>query len=190
GGGFSYSPWSTNQFRHARFTGAEVVKAQHTTQGRGGAIIQVELRDVDSGSKVNERMRTDEPVEKIYVQEKSFQYLYTDDESGNVVLMEADTYNQLEVPRHLFGESLVFLQDEMKVSIQLYNERALSASIPDRVMCTVVEAAETQKGSGPTPYKKALLENGGFCIWVQVPGHVMAGDKIVINTRDRSYVGR
>ncbi|KAK4409251.1 Elongation factor P [Sesamum angolense] len=120
----------------------------------------VELRDVDSGSKVNERLRTDEPVQKIFVQEKSFTYLYTDDETGNIVLMEPKTYSQLEVPRHLFGESLVYLQDDMEVTVQLYDERPLSVKIPHRVTCTVTEAAEALRGSGPTAYKKVLLDNG------------------------------
>ncbi|GER50727.1 elongation factor P [Striga asiatica] len=154
GGGLLDSPWFATQLRGARFSGAdvrpgnvierrgklyEVVKADHSTQGRGGAIIQVELRDVDSGSKVNERLRTDEKVEKIYVEEKSLTYSYTDDETGNIVLMEPDTYNQLEVPRHLF--------DDMEITVQLYNEKPLAASIPHRVTCTVVEAGEALKGS-------------------------------------------
>ncbi|XP_011089163.1 uncharacterized protein LOC105170197 [Sesamum indicum] len=196
------SPWSATQLRRARFSGAdvrpgnvierkgkifEVIKAQHTSQGRGGAIIQVELRDVDSGSKVNERLRTDEPVQKIYVQEKSFTYLYTDDETGNIVLMEPKTYSQLEVPRHLFGESLVYLQDDMEVTVQLYDERPLSVKIPHRVTCTVTEAADSLRGSGPTAYKKVLLDNG---LTVQVPAHILAGDKIVINTTDNSYASR
>ncbi|KAK4440425.1 Elongation factor P [Sesamum alatum] len=202
GGPLLDSPWSATQLRRARFSGAdvrpgnvierkgkifEVIKAQHTTQGRGGAIIQVELRDVDSGSKVNERLRTDEPVQKIFVQEKSFTYLYTDDETGNIVLMEPKTYNQLEVPRHLFGESLVYLQDDMEVTVQLYDERPLSVKIPHRVTCTVTEADEALRGSGPTAYKKVLLDNG---LTVQVPAHILAGDKIVINTTDNSYASR
>ncbi|KAK6163780.1 hypothetical protein DH2020_000644 [Rehmannia glutinosa] len=203
GGGLLDSPWSATQLRHARFTGAdvrrgnviqrrgkiyEVIKAHHTTQGRGGAIIHVELRDVDSGSKVNERLRTDETLEKIFVQEKSLTYLYTDDETGNIVLMEPDTYSQLEVPRHLFGESHVYLQDDMEVTVQLYDERPLSASIPHRVTCTVAEAAEALKGSSKTtPNKRVLLDNG---LAVQVPAHIVAGDKIIINTTDNTYASR
>ncbi|PIN06433.1 hypothetical protein CDL12_21018 [Handroanthus impetiginosus] len=101
--------------------------------------------------------------------------------------MEPDTYSQLEVPRHLFGESLVYLQDDMKVTVQLYDERPMSVSIPNRVTCTVAEAAQALKGSGPTPYKKVLLDNG---LTVQVPAHIFAGDKIIVSTSDNSYVGR
>ncbi|KAL3529796.1 hypothetical protein ACH5RR_009118 [Cinchona calisaya] len=195
------SPWSATQLRHARFSGADVrpgnvierkgkiyqvVKAQHTTQGRGGAIIQVELRDVDSGSKVNERFRTDESIERVFVEEMSFTYLYTDDDT--VVLMDPDTYSQINVPRDLFGESLPYLQDDMKVTLQLYDKRPMSASIPQKVTCIVAEAQVHVKGSTATPqYKKVKLDNG---LTVQVPAHVLAGEKIIINTTDHSYVSR
>ncbi|GFP92462.1 elongation factor p [Phtheirospermum japonicum] len=202
-GGLLESPWSATQLRRARFAGAdvrpgnvierrgkiyEVVKADHTTQGRGGAIIQVELRDVDSGSKVNERLRTDEKIEKIFVEEKSLTYLYTDDETGNIVLMEPDTYSQLEVPRHLFGDSLVYLQDDMTVTVQLYDERPLSASIPHRVTCSVAESDEARPGSSKSsPSKRVLLDNG---VTLQAPAHIAVGDKIVVNTTNSSYVSR
>ncbi|XP_073300916.1 uncharacterized protein [Primulina huaijiensis] len=181
------SPWSATQLRCARFSGADVVKAQHTTQGRGGAIIQVELRDVDSGTKSNERLRTDEPVERVFVQEKSLTYLYTDDETGNVVLMDPETYGQLDVPSHLFGESLAYLQDDMKVTVQLYDEKPMAASMPNRATCTIVEAADVVKGSGPMPYKKVLLDNGRT---IQAPAHVLAGEKIIVSTTDNSYIGK
>ncbi|XP_075095810.1 uncharacterized protein LOC107788318 isoform X1 [Nicotiana tabacum] len=211
------SPWSATQLRGAKYRGAdprvfrkqplysfgvglkpgnviekkgriyEVVKAQHTTQGRGGAIIQVELRDVDSGSKSNERFRTDEPVERVFVAEKSFTYLYTDDETGNIVLMEPETYEQLDVPKHLFGESHVYLQDDMKVSVQMYDGRAMSASIPTRVTCTVAESEIPMRASATPQYKKVLLDNG---LTVQVPKHILEGDKIIVNTTDNSYMSR
>ncbi|CAI9108174.1 OLC1v1007720C1 [Oldenlandia corymbosa var. corymbosa] len=193
--------WRLGQLRHARFTGADVrpgnvierkgkiyqvIKAQHTTQGRGGAIIQVELRDVDSGNKVNERLRTDEAIERVYVQEKSFNYLYTDDDV--IVLVEPDTYTQINVPKELFGDSLPFLQEDMTVKLQMYDNQPMSASIPTKVTCTVAEAQVPVKGSSVTPqYKKVKLENG---LTVQVPGHVLAGEKIIINTSDLSYVSR
>ncbi|XP_071720920.1 uncharacterized protein [Rutidosis leptorrhynchoides] len=161
-------PWSANQIRFAKARGSDVrpgnvierkgkvyqvVKAQHSTQGRGGAIIQVELRDVDSGNKVNERFRTDETVEKIYVESKAYTYLYTDEETDSVVLMEP-----------------------------------MSASVPKRVTCTVAEAQVQMKGMGATPHnKKVLLDNG---LRVEVPPHVLTGDKILIDTTDNSYISR
>ncbi|XP_060197364.1 uncharacterized protein LOC132626481 isoform X1 [Lycium barbarum] len=196
------SPWSATQLRGAKFRGDDlkpgnviekkgrmyqVVKAQHSTQGRGGAIIQVELRDVDSGSKSNERFRTDEPVERVFVAEKSFTYLYTDDETGNIVLMEPETYEQLDVPKHLFGESYVYLQDDMNVNLQLYDGRAMSASIPTRATCTVAESEMPMRASATPQYKKVFLDNG---LTVQVPKHIVEGDKIIVNTADHSYMSR
>ncbi|KAI3826569.1 hypothetical protein L1987_00617 [Smallanthus sonchifolius] len=196
-------PWSANQIRFAKARGSDVrpgnvierkgkvyqvVKAQHSTQGRGGAIIQVELRDVDSGNKVNERFRTDETVEKIFVEAKSYTYLYTDEETDTVVLMEPNTFVQLDVPKHLFGNSLAYLKDDITVSVELFNDRPMSASVPKRVTCTVVEAQVPMKGMGATPHtKKVLLENG---LRVEVPPHVVTGDKILIDTTDDSYISR
>ncbi|GKD44382.1 putative elongation factor P (EF-P) family protein, partial [Tanacetum coccineum] len=195
-------PWAANQIRFfAKARGSDVrpgnvierkgkvyqvVKAQHSTQGRGGAIIQVELRDVDSGNKVNERFRTDETVEKVYVEAKSYTYLYTDEETDSVVLMEPKTFVQLDVPKHLFGDSLAYLKDDITVSVELYNDRPMSASVPKRVTCTVVEAQAAMKGMGATPHtKKVLLDNG---LRVEVPPHVITGDQILIDTTDSSYV--
>ncbi|KAF5822933.1 putative ribosomal protein L2, domain 2 [Helianthus annuus] len=196
-------PWSANQIRFAKARGSDVrpgnvierkgkvyqvVKAQHSTQGRGGAIIQVELRDVDSGNKVNERFRTDETVEKIFVEAKSYTYLYTDEETDTIVLMEPNTFVQLDVPKHLFGNSLAYLKDDITVSVELFNDRPMSASVPKRVTCTVVEAQVPMKGMGATPHtKKVLLDNG---LRVEVPPHVVTGDKILIDTTNDSYISR
>ncbi|PSR86909.1 Elongation factor P like [Actinidia chinensis var. chinensis] len=195
------SPWSATQLRGAKYRGSDVkpgnvierkgriyqvLKAQHTVQGRGGACIQVELRDVDSGNKTNERLRTDEAIEKVFVEEKPYTYLYTEDDF--VVLSDPKTYDQLDVPKALFGEAAVYLKDDMKVTVQLYDQKPMSASVPQRVTCKVVEAQVPMKGIAATPhYKKVLLDNG---LTVQVPAHVLAGDQIVINTSDNSYLTR
>ncbi|KAL6966238.1 hypothetical protein U1Q18_032018 [Sarracenia purpurea var. burkii] len=195
------SPWSATQLRGAKFRGSDVkpgnvierkgkifqvLKAQHTVQGRGGACIQVELRDVDSGNKINERFRTDESIEKVFVEEKPYKYLYTEDDV--VVLTEPNTYDQLDVPKEFFGEAAVYLKDDMTVTVQLYNDKPMSASVPQRVTCKVVEAQVPMKGIAATPhYKKVLLDNG---VSVQVPAHVLTGDQIVINTSDNSYITR
>ncbi|XAR59933.1 hypothetical protein NMG60_11033119 [Bertholletia excelsa] len=193
------SPWSATQLRGAKCRGSEVkpgnvierkgkiyqvIKAQHTVQGRGGACIQVELRDVDSGSKVNERFRTDESIERVFVEEKPYKYLYTEDDL--VVLTEPETYDQLDVPKELFGEAAAYLKDDMTVKVQLFDGRPMSASVPQRVTCKVVEAQVNMKGLGATPHtKKVVLDNG---LTVQVPAHVLAGDQVVINTSDNSYI--
>ncbi|KAD3640544.1 hypothetical protein E3N88_29767 [Mikania micrantha] len=194
-------PWSANQIRFAKARGSDVssfalyayvlnmmldqetslsekvVKAQQSTQGRGGAIIQVELRDVDSGNKVNERFRTDETIEKIFVEAKSYTYLYTDEEIETVVLMGPNTFIQLDVPKHLFGNSLAYLKadeltlliyyeksmslDDITVSVELFNDRPMSASVPKRVICTVVEAQ--------VPMKAAKSDSGEHYIYQRIP---------------------
>ncbi|KAK2970299.1 hypothetical protein RJ640_012651 [Escallonia rubra] len=197
------SPWSTSQLRRFRIRGADVrpgnviqrkgktyqvVKSQHTTQGRGGAAIQVELRDTESGNKVNERLRTDETVEKVYVEQKSMSYLYVDDDTDCVVLMDPKTHVKLDVPKQFFGENIVYLQDDMTVTVELFDERPMSASVPLRVTCTVTDAQVHMKGLGATPHnKKVSLDNG---LTVQVPAFIVAGDKILVNTSDNSYISR
>ncbi|KAI3966712.1 hypothetical protein MKX01_041188 [Papaver californicum] len=186
-------PWSASQHRGVKVLGTDVRsgnviqrKAQHTQQGRGGAIIQVELRDVDSGNKVTERFRTDEAMERVFVEEKSFTFLYTIGDS--VTLMEPETYEQMEVSKDLFGKASAYLKEDMKVSLQLYDGKVMSATIPPRVTCTVAEAKGNMKGLTATPqYRRVLLENG---LTVQAPPFIEVGDQIIVNTIDDSYVTR
>ncbi|OUZ99547.1 Translation elongation factor P/YeiP [Macleaya cordata] len=134
----------------------QVLKAQHTQHGRGGATIQVELRDVDSGNKITERFRTDEAIERVFVEEKSFTFLYT--EGDSVMIMEPNTFEQMEVSKDLFGKAAAYLTDEMKVSLQFYDGKPMSASVPQRVTCTVAEAKGHMKGITATPqYVSSLL---------------------------------
>ncbi|CAN8259199.1 unnamed protein product [Cochlearia groenlandica] len=162
----------------------EVVEAEHKQQGRGGASMQVELRDVDNGNKLNLRFGTEESVEKVFVQEKSFTCLYT--EGDTVFLIEPDTFEQVEVPLDIFGKAGVYLKEEMRVQLQLYDGRALSASLPKHVTCTIEETQLPMKGLTSAPrYKRALLDNGST---IQVPSYLEAGERIVINTEDDSFV--
>jgi len=127
----------------------QVIKAQHSHQGRGGATIQVELRDVDTGNKITERFRTDEALERVFVEEKSFTYLYQ--EGDTVMLMEPETFEQIEVSKDLFGKAAAYLKDEMKVNLQYFDGRPMSATVPPRVTCTVVEAQPNTKGLTAQP---------------------------------------
>uniref|UniRef100_A0A803N5N3 Elongation factor P n=1 Tax=Chenopodium quinoa TaxID=63459 RepID=A0A803N5N3_CHEQI len=162
----------------------QVIKAQHTQHGRGGASIQVELRDVDTGNKVTERFRTDESLERVYVEEKTFQYLYS--EGDMVVLTDPETFEQLEVPKELFGKNAVYLKEDMTVRVQYYDGRPMSTTVPYRVTCTVVEAQAPMKGLSVNPqYKKVLLDNG---LTVLAPPFIVTGDAIVVNTADDSYI--
>ncbi|XP_011628790.1 uncharacterized protein LOC18448819 isoform X1 [Amborella trichopoda] len=194
-------PWSALQNRGAKVLGTDVrlgniiqrkgrifqvLKAQHTQHGRGGATIQVELRDVDSGNKITERFRTDEAIDRVFVEDKSFQFLYQ--EGHSVTVMEPDTFEQMEVSKDLFGKRAAYLKDGMTVTVQLYDGKPMSASVPQRVTCTVVEAQTIAKGQTLTPqYKKVVLDNG---LTVLAPAFIKTGDVIVVNTNDDSYMTR
>uniref|UniRef100_A0A2N9EF02 Translation elongation factor P/YeiP central domain-containing protein n=1 Tax=Fagus sylvatica TaxID=28930 RepID=A0A2N9EF02_FAGSY len=160
------SPWSLTQHRGIKCSGSDVkvgnviekkgriyqvVKTDHSHEGRGKATIKVELRDIESGNKVSQRLGTDENVERVFVQEKTYMYMCTD-RNGTIVLMDVKTFDQLEVSPELFGKDARYLQGEMRVTIRLYDDIPLSASVPKRVTCIVKEAHDPMKGI-PTPPK-------------------------------------
>ena len=159
----------------------EVLRVDHSHEGRGKATIKVELRDIGHGNKVTKRLGTDDNIEKIYVQEKSFMYMCTD-QDGTVVLMDTDTLDQIEISKDLFGKNASYIQDGMTVKVQFYDDKPLSASVPKRVICTVKEViAATPRN------KKVILENGPI---IEVPTHIVAGDAILVNTQDDIYLER
>ncbi|KAK8443887.1 hypothetical protein SEVIR_9G045900v4 [Setaria viridis] len=200
-GSLAAAPWAATQRRGAKMLGSDVklgnviqrrgriyqvIKAQHSHQGRGGATIQVELRDVDTGNKITERFRTDEALERVFVEEKLFTYLYQ--EGDTVTLMEPETFEQIEVSKDLFGKAAAYLKDEMKVNLQYFDGRPMSATVPPRVTCTVVEAQPNTKGLTAQPqYKRVVLDNG---LTVLAPPFIEAGEQIVISTADDSYMTR
>ena len=163
-----------------------VVKAQHITPGKGGAFMQVELRDLGGTTKLNERFRSAESVERVRIDEQEFQYLFGDDQS--LTFMDEETFEQLLVPRELLGEEANFLQDGMKVTISLHEGTPISVTLPQSVVLTLVEADPVVKGqTASSSYKPGKLENG---MRILVPPHLEAGVKIVVNTTDGSYMER
>lgn len=173
----------------------EVIKAQHTQHGRGGATIQVELRDLESGLKSTERLRTSESIERVRVEDKSFQFLYEDGDTVFVMdslcylpLNSPKNFEQVELSKEIFGKRAAYLTDGMQVTVSFHEGRALSASVPTRVTCTVVQAEPSFKGqSVSAQYKKLILENGRT---VMGPTYLEVGDKIVVNTLEESYMAR
>eukprot|EP00250_Pteridium_aquilinum_P007665 c17337_g1_i1 orf=112-807(+) len=164
----------------------EVLKTQHTQQGRGGATIQVELRDIQSGLKSIERFRTSETIEKVFCESKSYTFLYA--EGDTIFLMEPKTFEQLEVQKSMFGNGAAYLADGMPVTVQLADGKVLSAAVPQRVTCKVVEAEPSYKGQTATPmFKKVVLDNG---LQIGAPTFVDAEDMIVVDTTDNTYVTR
>jgi len=156
------------------------------TPGKGGAFIQVEMRDLKSGNKTNERWRTADTVERLMTEEKDFSYSYTD--GNNLVLMDAETYEETHIPCDLLGDAAPFLQDNMQVTVDLVEGEPVGIHLPPTVVLEVVEADPVVKGqTAASSYKPAKLSNG---VKTSVPPFIETGEKIVVKTEDGSYVER
>ena len=162
------------------------VKIQHTQPGKGGAYMQVELKNLIDGRKSQNRFRSSETVERVRLDTKDFQFLYVDGDM--LVFMDKDTYDQITLPSDMLGDAAAFLQDGMEVVLELYEDRPISVQLPDQVEATIVEADAVVKGqTASSSYKPALLDNG---VRVMVPPHITSGTKIVVHVYDREYVRR
>ncbi len=163
-----------------------VLKQQIITPGKGGAFIQVEMRDLKGGSKTNERWRTADTVERLMTEDREFTYSYTD--GDNLVLMDPETFEQTMIPQAILGDAVAFLQDNMVVNVKLVEGDPVAMDLPPMVTLTIVEADPVVKGQTATSsYKPALLSNG---VKTQVPPFIETGEKIVVRTDDASYVER
>ena len=164
----------------------KVTKIQHTQPGKGGAYMQVEMKNLIDGRKTNVRFRSAETVERVRLDTKDFQYLYAEDD--NLVFMDKDSYDQVTLPKDLLGEAAAFLTDGMDVSMELYEERPISVQLPEQVEATIVEADAVVKGqTASSSYKPAVLENG---VRVMVPPHIGTGTRIVVDVYEQTYVRR
>jgi len=162
------------------------VRIQHTQPGKGGAYLQVELKDLRDGTKLNERFRSSEDVERVRLDQRDYQYLYRD--ADMLTFMDNVTYEQISVPEDLVGEPAAFLQEGMTVTIESYEESPIAVMLPDTVTMRIVEADPVVKGqTASSSYKPAVLENG---VRVMVPPHIESGTRVVVNTADGSYVER
>ena len=163
------------------------VKTQHTQPGKGGAYLQVELKEVRTGTKLNERFRSSEKVERATLEQREFQFLYPDGDS--FTFMDNETYEQITLSAEFIGEDQVpFLQDGMEVTIESHEGSPIGVQLPDTVICEVVEADAVVKGqTASSSYKPAVLDNG---VKVLVPPHIETGTRIVVNTYDATYVER
>ncbi len=163
------------------------VKIQHTQPGKGGAYLQVELKDIRDGTKLNERFRSSESVEKVRLDQREYQYLFNDGDM--YTFMDNETYDQIAIASDLIGEDQVpYLQEGMTVIIESYEESPIGVQLPDSVALEVVEADAVVKGqTASSSYKPAVLENG---VRVMVPPHIEAGTRIVVSTQDGTYVER
>lgn len=162
------------------------VKTQHTQPGKGGAYMQVELKSLLEGTKTNVRFRSAEQVERIFLDERPYQYLYAEGE--DLVFMDQDTFEQITIARDFVGDAADFLQDGMLVDVCSYESKPISVKLPDTVILTITEADPVVKGqTASSSFKPAILENG---LKIMVPPHIESGVRVVVNTADCTYVER
>ena len=163
-----------------------VVKAEHVKPGKGPAYQQVELKDLVDGTKLNERFRAVETVERVRLDEKEYQYLY--EEENKLNLMDQESFEQILIDKGLIGDSRPFLQEGMTISVQSYEGRPLMARLPETTVLAVVEADPVVKGqTAAASYKPAILVNG---VRIMVPPHIETGTKVVVNITEAAYVER
>ena len=164
----------------------QVLKTQHVKPGKGGAFAQVEMKNLRNGSKLNERFRSADKVEKVRLEQKNQQFLF---ESENVLtFMDNETFEQIELPSKVLGEKRRFLQDGMIVQVEYFNAEALNITLPEKVLCVVVETEPAVKGQTATnSFKPALLDNK---LRINVPPFIEQDEKIMVSTETMEYIER
>jgi len=163
-----------------------VLKADNIHPGKGTPVTHLEMRRIGDGVKVSERYRTTEQVERAYMEERNFEFIYEDDQGYN--FMDPETYDQIAVPTDIVGDQAVYLQPQMIVVLMLHEGVPVSIQLPQRVTVEIVEADPVVKGqTASSSYKPAVADNGQR---VMVPPHISAGTRVVVMTEDGSYVER
>lgn len=163
-----------------------VTKTQHTQPGKGGAYMQVEMKDIREGTKLNERFRSAESVERVRLDQRDYQFLYDDGEMLN--FMNNEDFEQIMINKEMVGDQAAFLQEGMIVTVESFEGDPIGVALPDHAVCEVTEADPVIKGQTATSsYKPAVIDNG---LRVMVPPFIETGTKIVVNTSDCTYVER
>jgi elongation factor P len=164
-----------------------VLKSYHVhVGGRGGAFMQVEMKDIENGTKTNQRFRTDEKIDRAFVEAREMQYLYA--EGDSYVFMDKENYEQLNLPAEFLEGQTGYLLPNTDVQINFHNERAIGLQLPSSVVLTIIETEPNLKGATATSsYKPAKTETG---LTVMVPPFVLEGEKIKVNTDDGAYIER
>ena len=162
----------------------QVLKTQHVKPGKGGAFAQVEMKSINKNTKLNERFRSSETVEKASLEETAFNYLYEDDQ--NYFFMEPKTFEQIEIKKNIVGDKGKLLTENLEVIVSFYNEIPMSVDLPNQVNCKIESTDVALKGQTvSSSYKPAILSNG---LSIQVPPFIEAGDEVVIDTRNLEYI--
>ena len=162
----------------------QVLKTQHVKPGKGGAFAQVEMKSVNKNTKLNERFRSSETVEKASLEETNFNFLYEDD--NNYFFMNPKSFEQIEIKKDLVGEKGKLLSENLEVSVNFYNESPISVDLPNQVNCKIDSTDVALKGQTvSSSYKPAILDNG---LSIQVPPFIEAGDEVIVDTRNLEYI--
>ena len=162
----------------------QVLKTQHVKPGKGGAFAQVEMKSVRKNTKLNERFRSSETVEKASLEETTFNFLYENE--NNYFFMDPKTFEQIEIKKDIVGEQGSLLTENLEVSVSFYNENPITIKLPNQVKCKIDSTDATLKGQTvSSSYKPATLDNG---LNIQVPPFIESGDEIIVDTRNLEYV--
>ena len=162
----------------------QVLKTQHVKPGKGGAFAQVEMKSVNKNTKLNERFRSSETVEKASLEEIKYNFLYEDE--NNYFFMDPNSFEQIEIKKNIIGEKGKLLSENLEVSVSFYNESPISIDLPNQVTCKVETTDAALKGQTvSSSYKPAILNNS---LNTQVPPFIEAGDEIIVDTRNLEYV--
>ena len=162
----------------------QVLKTQHVKPGKGGAFAQIEMKSLNKNTKLNERFRSNETVEKAALEEKVYNYLYKDEEK--FFFMEPKSFEQIEIKKNLIGKQGNLLTENLEVSVSFYNDEPISVDLPNQVTCKIETTDVALKGQTvSSSYKPAILNNG---LNIQVPPFIESGDEVIIDTRTLEYI--
>ena len=162
----------------------QVLKTQHVKPGKGGAFAQVEMKSINKNTKLNERFRSNETIEKASLEETTFNYLYKDE--INYFFMNPKSFEQIEIKKNIIGEKGKLLTENLEVIISFYNELPISINLPNQVVCKIESTDVALKGQTvSSSYKPAILDNG---LNIQVPPFIEIGDEVIIDTRNLEYI--
>ena len=161
-----------------------VLKTQHVKPGKGGAFAQVEMKSLNKNTKLNERFRSSETVEKAAVEEEKFTFLYEDE--NNYFFMNPKSFDQINIKKEIVGEKGKLLTESLEVSVSFHNDSPISVDLPNQVSCKIETTDAALKGqTASSSYKPATLDNG---LNIQVPPFIESGDIIIIDTRNLEYI--
>ena len=162
----------------------QVLKTQHVKPGKGGAFAQVEMKSVNKNTKLNERFRSNETIEKASIEEINFNYSYEDE--NNFYFIDPKSYEQIQINKDLIGQKGKLLTENLEVIINFYNDKPIMVNLPNQVKCEVISTDVALKGQTvSSSYKPAVLNNG---LNIQVPPFIESGDEIFVDTRNLEYI--